>query len=111
MVYPAETYPFPHPWLRRDYEPSPAGPRFLSPRKLSRSASKRKTGNANAYIGTWQFVIQENLAACRVPNDCVGKSGKARETGGGLSQARRRQLGETGWYMVTKPELRRATRP
>ncbi len=26
-------------------------------------------GNANAYIGTWEFVIQENLAAFMVNSD------------------------------------------
>jgi hypothetical protein len=46
-------------------------------RGVSRSASKRKTGNANAYIGSWQFVIQENLAAFAGDNDYAEKTRKA----------------------------------
>jgi hypothetical protein len=39
---------------------------------LSRSSSKRKTANANAYIGSSQFIIQENLSAFAANNDCAG---------------------------------------
>jgi hypothetical protein len=43
-------------------------------RLLWRSASKRKTGNANAYIGSWQFIIQENLSAFAASNDYADKA-------------------------------------
>jgi hypothetical protein len=49
---------------------------------LSRSASKRKTGNANAYIGTWQCVIQENLAVFAVRKGYTEEVRKAEYTGG-----------------------------
>jgi hypothetical protein len=41
---------------------------------LSRSSSKHKTGNANAYIGSSQFIVQENLSVFMAGNDCAEKS-------------------------------------
>jgi hypothetical protein len=83
MIYPAETNHSLVPWLLRERKKGATScliastrPSFL--RALSRSASQRKTGNANAYIGNWQFVIQENLAGYRGDNVYAEKAGKAR---------------------------------
>ena len=83
MVYPAETNPSVTPRLQRERNRAKTAAcrselsAFPVIRALSRSASERKTGNANAYIGTWQFVIQENLAAFAVGNDCAKEMRKA----------------------------------
>jgi hypothetical protein len=68
------------------------------PRLLSRSASRRKTGNANAYIGSSYFVIQENLAAFAVCNDYARKKGKGLRTG-------RDESGKRDGGMIGMPAL------
>jgi hypothetical protein len=79
MVYPAETNHSLRARLKRERTngtSATCSPKFSAfPfRVLSRSSSKHKTGNAYAYIGSSQFIIQENLSVFAVGNDCAEES-------------------------------------
>ena len=80
MVYPAETNHSLRARLKRETAKTTSAacsPDFSAfpLRVLSRNSSERKTENANAYIGSSQFIIQENLSAFADGDDYAVKSG------------------------------------